>query len=979
MERGEESLAAKEVQCGNLASRIINIDGKVVGNEGLLRKAMRNVNMAAPGTFVTPIYGENSTKTPYETNNHKGSGDKVCGDKLSFVSVFKEPIEEVLENGPWLIRLVPIFLNIWTPNTRLSKEAITNAPIWVKLHNVPVVAYSEGRNDYACALIEVSSITALKESVVVVIPFPNGSEHSLETVKVLVIKLQSLCSNLLYRVGSKDVGSSEVSYTQIRPNDGKTLLIEGPVRKTSFINDEVDVMSLKNSFETLMEADKVLDSAVVDKGPDEDDYKVDDDDVEEVFVEKPRVLNSKQTKELQKGASTPVTKGTQVLINYVLKCFGLGNGRRMVLFMIKGLQIILGWNLDIVNVVVISFDDRVMHTCVHFKADRKDLLCTSFVDTAMQDFQECVEDIEVTNNKATRVVAAYLNAFNEATRVEERFLQQKAKVKWLKSGDANNVYFHKVVKNQASRNRIDNITLNNGDILTDDQVPRAFIDHYTTFLGQQAAINPLNSNDLFQNQILNEVADHMVREVSNHEIMEAIFSIGDDKAPGLDAYSIAFFKEAWDIIAHDVIKAIREVFVNGVLLKELNHTIIALIPKVATPMRINDYRPISCCNVLFKCISLLSVLLKWTFKRFMIRLIGIFLRSINGGLHGYFKRKRGLRPMSPYLFTLVMEILTLMLNKRVRESESFTYHRYCSKLNIINLCFADDLFLFAHGDANSARVIMDSLEEFKDASGLSPSLPKSTTVPLMPSRLIYRDCSELVEKVRKRIKDWKNKSLSFVGDMRRGKDKVAWEIVCLPKHEGGLGIRRLEAFNQALISTHIWSILALKETLWVKWIHIYKLQGRSLWDIPLRDYVSNRDIYEAGFLKTAKLDAHATDTLVWRKVNDEDVDFSVATAWESIRPRCGPIRLGKWASIFVNIWFNSAPSKVAPLVSEAFAGLVLLIRHKTSDSEADISFDIPASLGYVSGLGLASPAKVISHVSPTEAPAETIPHYVPQF
>ncbi|GJV09459.1 putative RNA-directed DNA polymerase [Tanacetum coccineum] len=290
-----------------------------------------------------------------------------------------------------------------------------------------------------------------------------------------------------------------------------------------------------------------------------------------------------------------------------------------------------------------------------------------------------------------------------------------------------------------------------------------------------------------------------------------------------------------------------------------------------------------------------------------------FSISINGYLHGYFKGKRGLRqgdPMSPYLFTLVMEVLTLMLHRRVSLSESFTYHRYCSDLNIINLCFADDLFLFAHGDANSARVIMDSLEEFKNASGLTPSLPKSTAyfcnvlnyvkidilsilpfeegtlpvkylgVPLVPSRLLFRDCTELVEKVKSRINDWKNKLLSFAGrtqlirsvlasmhvywasvfilpsrlmldleqlmrgflwcqgDMRKGKAKVSWEVVCLPKKEGGIGIRRLEAFNIALITSHISSIISHKESLWVKWIHTHKLRGHTLWEIPLRGKMS---------------------------------------------------------------------------------------------------------------------------------------------
>ncbi|GJX82851.1 zinc knuckle CX2CX4HX4C containing protein [Tanacetum coccineum] len=55
----------------------------------------------------------------------------------------REGMERVLKNGSWLIRLVPIFLNIWTPNTVLKKDTITSAPIRVKLHHVLIVAFSE--------------------------------------------------------------------------------------------------------------------------------------------------------------------------------------------------------------------------------------------------------------------------------------------------------------------------------------------------------------------------------------------------------------------------------------------------------------------------------------------------------------------------------------------------------------------------------------------------------------------------------------------------------------------------------------------------------------------------------------------------------------------------------------------------------------------------------------------------------------------
>ncbi|GKA16105.1 hypothetical protein Tco_0695852 [Tanacetum coccineum] len=67
--------------------------------------------------------------------------------------------------------------------------------------------------------------------------------------------------------------------------------------------------------------------------------------------------------------------------------------------------------------------------------------------------------------------------------------------------------------------------------------------------------------------------------------------MGNDKSPGPDGYTAAFFKDAWEIVGSDVVNAVKEFFVNGKLLKELNHTVIALIPKIQNPTRINDFRP----------------------------------------------------------------------------------------------------------------------------------------------------------------------------------------------------------------------------------------------------------------------------------------------------------------------------------------------------------------------------------------------------
>ncbi|GJS75257.1 cytokinin dehydrogenase 3-like protein [Tanacetum coccineum] len=62
---------------------------------------------------------------------------------FSFQFSFMDGLDAMLENGPWFIRNNPLILKKWHPDENLLKEDVSIVPVWVKLHGVPVIAFSE--------------------------------------------------------------------------------------------------------------------------------------------------------------------------------------------------------------------------------------------------------------------------------------------------------------------------------------------------------------------------------------------------------------------------------------------------------------------------------------------------------------------------------------------------------------------------------------------------------------------------------------------------------------------------------------------------------------------------------------------------------------------------------------------------------------------------------------------------------------------
>ncbi|KAJ9536012.1 hypothetical protein OSB04_un000818 [Centaurea solstitialis] len=540
-------------------------------------------------------------------------------------------------------------------------------------------------------------------------------------------------------------------------------------------------------------------------------------------------------------------------------------------------------------------------------------------------------------------------AYQKAKLDEEEAIRQRAKVKWLREGDSNTKFFHMVVKEKRHAQQIHAIRKVDGTFVYDDDVPIAFVENLKMLLGtRDETLVPEMPPHLFVNSLSLQDALFMIRPIEDADIRNAMFSIGNEKAPGSDGYSARFFKAAWSVLGEDVSTAIHNFFYRSTLDKELNHTLLCLLPKTPNSSSVTDFRPISCCNVLYKCISKILV------NRIKPYLDGLVSRSQSAFIPGRrivdnilmahelvvgyhlhagpprcaFKidiRKaydmigwrflltmltdlgaRGIRqgdPLSPYLFTVVMEGFTMLFKECIREATTFGYHPGCTELEITHLCFADDLFVFTSGDVGSVDILKQALHLFSAKSGLMPSLEKSEVffgnvspeiqnaiieslafkpgtfpirylgVPLSPISLKVSEFGGLITKVKARINNWKSKFLSFggrkqlvisvlqslqlywmavflfpstvihelealcrdflwaQGNSSRGKCKVAWDAVCKPISCGGLGLRRLAAWNRALLSKHLWDMCANRNSLWVMWISLFYVKQDSVWKV----------------------------------------------------------------------------------------------------------------------------------------------------
>jgi hypothetical protein len=86
-------------------------------------------------------------------------------------------------------------------------------------------------------------------------------------------------------------------------------------------------------------------------------------------------------------------------------------------------------------------------------------------------------------------------------------------------------------------------------------------------------------------------------------VKKALLKIGDLKAPGPNGLHAIFYKRFWHLLGDDLVHEVLAAVNNCVIPEGWNNTTIVMIPKIKTPEKVTQFKPISLYSVIYKVIS----------------------------------------------------------------------------------------------------------------------------------------------------------------------------------------------------------------------------------------------------------------------------------------------------------------------------------------------------------------------------------------
>lgn len=187
---------------------------------------------------------------------------------------------------------------------------------------------------------------------------------------------------------------------------------------------------------------------------------------------------------------------------------------------------------------------------------------------------------------------------------EESLFLQKARVKWMGLGDGNNSFFHQQCKVNWNHNKILSLMNDQGEMVHEQTCyAKVAVDFFQGLLGSTPSDSLVDLSNV-NCMVLNDTQGELLQgPVTDNLILATLKTMKKSKALGPDQVNMEFFLATWEIIGPSSCAAVKHFFTSCDMPSVVNSTFISFIPKTVSPTKMQDFRPISLCTVMYKCIS----------------------------------------------------------------------------------------------------------------------------------------------------------------------------------------------------------------------------------------------------------------------------------------------------------------------------------------------------------------------------------------
>ncbi|XP_060170311.1 uncharacterized protein LOC132601223 [Lycium barbarum] len=272
--------------------------------------------------------------------------------------------------------------------------------------------------------------------------------------------------------------------------------------------------------------------------------------------------------------------------------------------------------------------------------------------------------------------------------IQEAMSRQKSRAAWIAQGDSNTKYFDAHLKYRQAKSRISSICNDQQIKITNLELSQQeFVVFFTKLLDEATTELPtLNVNIIMDGPCLNILQQQAFLQPVTSERLKLVvyYLVGPSQSAFIEGRNILDNV----IIAHELIKGYswKSVSPRCMIKIDINKAYDSIEWPFLRMVLTEFGMPHKLVCLIMECFTTVSDSL---------------LR--NGSLTPRFPAKKGLRqgdPMSPCLSVLAMEYLNMTL-KQLKLNPNFNFHPKCERLDLLHICFVDDLLLYCRADQSS--------------------------------------------------------------------------------------------------------------------------------------------------------------------------------------------------------------------------------------------------------------------------------------